>query len=175
MRVAWRAAGVVAATLALVTIPSTPAAGGAALPVEVSQPSTRSWAWPLVPPWRILRAFEAPATRYSAGHRGVDVGAHRGDVVLAPADGVVSFVGRVVDRGVVSLAHSGDLRSSFEPVESLLVEGQEVRKGERIGVVGTGGHCDAACLHFGVRLHGEYVSPMLYLGGVPRAVLLPLP
>ena len=28
--------------------------------------------------------------------------------------------------------------------------------------------------HLGVRLHGEYVSPMLLFGGIPRAVLLPL-
>jgi hypothetical protein len=25
-----------------------------------------------------------------------------------------------------------------------------------------------------VRVHGRYVSPLLFLGGVPRAVLLPL-
>jgi hypothetical protein len=43
-----------------------------------------------------------------------------------------------------------------------------------VGTVATGGHCEGSCIHFGVRLHGEYVSPLLYLAGVPRAVLLPL-
>jgi hypothetical protein len=28
-------------------------------------------------------------------------------------------------------------------------------------------------VHFGVRIDGEYVSPFLFLGGIPRAVLLP--
>jgi murein DD-endopeptidase MepM/ murein hydrolase activator NlpD len=172
--VGWRAAGVVVATLALVTMPSTAAVGGAARPTESRQLTARSWTWPVAPPWRVTRAFEAPATRFSAGHRGVDLVASPGDPVLAPADGVVSFVGRVVDRRVVSLAHAGDLLSSFEPIESSLVDGQEIRRGEPIGILGAGGHCDGACLHFGVRLHGEYVSPLLYLGGVPRAVLLPL-
>jgi murein DD-endopeptidase MepM/ murein hydrolase activator NlpD len=173
-RIGWRATGVVVATLALVTMPSTPAVGGAAPPAESRQLTARSWTWPVAPPWRVTRAFEAPATRFSAGHRGIDLAANPGDPVLAPTDGVVSFVGRVVDREVVSLAHAGDLLSSFEPVESSLVAGQEVRKGEPIGILGAGGHCDGACLHFGVRLHGEYVSPLLYLGGLPRAVLLPL-
>jgi murein DD-endopeptidase MepM/ murein hydrolase activator NlpD len=173
-RVTLRLTGVVAATLLFVTIPSTPAVGDAALPVGARESAARSWAWPVVPPWRVTSAFEAPATRFAAGHRGIDIAARPGDVVLAPADGVVSFVGRVVDRGVVSLAHAGELVSSFEPVESALAEGQEVRKGEQIGILGSGGHCDGACLHFGVRLRGEYVSPMLYLGGMPRAVLLPL-
>jgi murein DD-endopeptidase MepM/ murein hydrolase activator NlpD len=144
------------------------------VPFENRQVAARSWAWPVAPPWRVDRAFRAPATRFSRGHRGVDLAARPGDVVLAPADGVVHFVGRVVDRGVVSLTHAGDLMSSFEPVESALVDGQEVRRGEPIGILGIGGHCDGVCLHFGVRRGGVYVSPLLYLGGVPRAVLLPL-
>ncbi|WP_443208538.1 hypothetical protein [Salinibacterium sp. PAMC 21357] len=35
------------------------------------------------------------------------------------------------------------------------------------------GHCTRPCLHFGVRVEGEYVSPLNYLSGIPRAVLLP--
>ncbi len=43
-----------------------------------------------------------------------------------------------------------------------------------IGTVSSGGHCAAGCVHFGVRIDGEYVSPFLFLGGLPRAVLLPM-
>ena len=47
------------------------------------------------------------------------------------------------------------------------------RRGKRVGTVSLGGHAPAGTFHFGVRLDGEYVNPLLLLGGVPRAVLLP--
>jgi hypothetical protein len=36
------------------------------------------------------------------------------------------------------------------------------------------GHCAATCLHLGARIAREYVNPLLFLGDVPRAVLLPV-
>lgn len=132
------------------------------------------WSWPVAAPRAVLRPFQAPASRYSAGHRGIDIEAEAGTEVFAPADGVVHFSGRVVDRSVLSISHSGDLLSSYEPIDSPLVAGDPVVRGQRVGVVAHGGHCDGGCMHLGVRLHGEYVSPMLLFGGIPRAVLLPL-
>ena len=137
---------------------------------DVGEPA---WHWPVDAPWTLLRQFEAPATRYAAGHRGIDIAASRGAPVYAPADGIVRFSGRVVDRPVLTLEHAGDLLSSMEPVSGSLEPGRLVRRGERIGTVAAGGHCDGSCLHLGVRLHGDHVSPMLYLGSVPRAVLRP--
>jgi murein DD-endopeptidase MepM/ murein hydrolase activator NlpD len=92
--------------------------------------------------------------------------------VFAPADGVVHFAGVIVDRPVVSIEHPGGLISSFEPVAPTVVVGESIRRGEVIGTLRVG-HCARACLHFGVRLHGEYLSPLNYLGGIPRSVLLP--
>ncbi|RZU64784.1 peptidase M23-like protein [Microterricola gilva] len=132
------------------------------------------WSWPVAAPRAVLRPFEAPATRYSAGHRGIDIEADAGAEVFAPADGIVHFSGRVIDRSVLSIRHGGDLLSSYEPIDSSLAAGDPVVRGQPIGVVAHGGHCDGGCMHLGVRLHGEYVSPMLLFGGIPRAVLLPL-
>ncbi len=151
------------------------------------------WLWPVAPPHVISRPFIAPATTYAAGHRGIDIridavaaldsvakldgGAGTGAEVVAPADGVVHFVGTVVDRPVLSIRHPGGLVSSFEPVESGLVEGQPVSAGDVVGAVRVGAttqaHCPTPCLHFGVRLHGDYVSPLNFLGGIARSVLLP--
>ena len=144
-----------------------------------TQPTGRSagaaagWAWPVGPPHVIVRPFQAPETRYSAGHRGIDIDAAPGSPVVSPADGVVHFAGVVVDRPVVSIEHPGGLISSFEPVSSTLTEGMPVARGSPIGVVAGGGHCSDSCVHFGVRLHGEYVSPLLYVGGIEPSVLLP--
>lgn len=131
------------------------------------------WAWPIPSPHPIARPYLAPATPYASGHRGVDISAADGATVFAPDDGVVHFAGFVVDRPVLSIDHGGGVISSYEPVATSLVEGVAVRRGAAVGVV-EAGHCRATCLHLGVRVDGEYVSPLRYLGGQPRAVLLPL-
>lgn len=136
--------------------------------------SAPAWRLPVAPPATIISPFVAPVDDYSAGHRGVDLAVRAGDPVLAAADGVVSFAGRVVDRGVVSIAHGGGYVTSVEPVEPMVNAGAAVSRGQVIAVVGSGGHCDSGCLHVGVRLDGRYISPLAMLGAVPRAVLLPL-
>lgn len=133
-----------------------------------------SWFWPLAAPHPVERPFLAPPGPYAAGHRGIDITASRGAAVLAVADGTVYFAGTVVDRGVLTLEHPGELLSTVEPVTPLVAKGDRVSAGQPIAAVASGGHCGVSCLHLGVRLNGQYVSPLLYLGGVPRAVLLPL-
>ncbi|MEZ3158731.1 M23 family metallopeptidase [Microbacterium sp. BWR-S6Y] len=142
----------------------TPTGAAAAAPVL-----DRGWTWP-VAPVRIVRPYEAPAHPYGPGHRGIDV---VGTDVLAPADGVVAFRGEVAGRGVLTIDHGGGLVSSYEPVDSDLAVSDHVRKGQRIAVVSRGGHTAPGTVHLGVRLKGEYINPLLLLGGVPRAVLLP--
>lgn len=132
------------------------------------------WLWPVPAPIRVVSPFRAPPTPYSAGHRGIDVAVDRGTRVVAPAAGVVSFAGRVVDRGVVAIDHGNGVVSAVEPVDALVEQGTAIVAGDTIGIVASGGHCAAECVHFGVRINGEYVSPYLFLGGLPRAVLLPL-
>lgn len=145
----------------------------AASPVSTSPaeaPAPR-WNWPTAPPHTIARPYLAPETPYAAGHRGIDIRA-ASPTITAPASGTVHFVGVVVDRPVLSIRHEGGLISSYEPVTSTLTADAPVHRGDPIGEL-LPGHCASPCLHFGVRLDGEYVSPLLLLGGVPRAVLLP--
>lgn len=132
-----------------------------------------AWSWP-VPSPPIVAAYVAPTTAYSAGHRGIDLGVAEGVAVSAPDDAVVRFSGVVVDRPVLTLDHGGGVLSSYEPVESSIPVGTPVARGAVIGSVASGGHCDGGCLHFGVRIDGQYVSPLLFFGRVPPAVLLPM-
>lgn len=131
------------------------------------------WAWPLPAPHAIARPYVAPDTPYGRGHRGVDIRAPTGTEVRAPAAGVVHFAGFVVDRPVISIEHADGVLSSFEPVDAVVAAGERVRRGQVIGTL-LAGHCAAPCLHLGARVRGEYVNPLLFLGGVPRAVLLPM-
>jgi murein DD-endopeptidase MepM/ murein hydrolase activator NlpD len=129
-----------------------------------------SWSWPLAGPHTISRNYEAPSVFYGPGHRGIDLVAQPGQEVVAPADGVVHFVGTVVDRELISLGH-GQYLSTFEPVTSTLVKGEKVLRGQVIGTVGISTHC--TCLHMGARQGREYLSPLSFLAVIPPAVLLP--
>ncbi|MFE2753290.1 M23 family metallopeptidase [Actinosynnema sp. NPDC059335] len=127
----------------------------------------------------MTRAFEAPATAYAPGHRGVDLAAPRDAPVLAAADAVVLHAGRVAHRPVVSLRHAGGLRTTYEPVEPTVRRGQFVRRGDRIGTLREGheGCPTAACLHWGALrttppAPGTYLDP-LHLLTTTRVRLLP--
>ncbi|WP_395242910.1 M23 family metallopeptidase [Agromyces sp. MMS24-K17] len=146
-----------------------PAAAAGGAPID----EAGTWHWPVAAPIRVTAPFRAPETRYSAGHRGIDLAATTGDPVTAPADGVVSFAGMVAGRPVVSIDHGLGVVSSLEPVIAQVEAGTRVERGRPIGTVGAGGHCDDGCVHLGARVDGEYVSPHRFLGGLPRAVLLP--
>ena len=124
----------------------------------------------------VVAAFDRPDAPWLPGHRGVDLRAGPGTPVRAPADGVVSVAGTIVDRPVVALRHSPlgtrQVISSFEPVIPVVVVGTRVRAGQVIGWAGSGGHCRTRCLHWGVRVGGRYVDPLGLLAASVR--LLPV-
>lgn len=130
------------------------------------------WRWP-VDGFRIVRDWEAPAHRYGPGHRGIDLEPASGDLVRAPADGVVAFAGPVAGRPVLTIDHGEGVVTTLEPVSTSLTAGTAVSAGDVVGTIASGGHTAAGAVHFGVRVDGEYVNPRLFVGGIPRAVLLP--
>jgi len=132
----------------------------------------RDWRWP-VHPFQMRRAFVAPAHDYGPGHRGIDLLPSGDATVRAPAAGVVAFSGQVAGRGVMTLDHGAGLVSTLEPIDSALAPGTPVETASPLGTVSVGGHAEPGAVHFGVRLDGAYINPLLLLGGVPRAVLLP--
>ncbi|MBB5894133.1 M23 family metallopeptidase [Kutzneria kofuensis] len=136
-------------------------------------PSPSRYGWPLAPPHPVLRPFLPPSSPYGPGHRGVDLGAAAGEPVLAAADGVVSFAGWVATRGVVAVAHTGGMRTTYEPVRPEVAPGQRVRRGEEVGRLMPGhAGCVAACLHWGARRADEYLDPLRLLS-TQRVRLLP--
>ncbi len=163
-------------------LPTTPA--GTPVTVGERGPSAfrPEWSWPVRPEPVVLRSFERPPQRWERGHRGVDlsVGADTSTSVLSPTDGMVSFAGRVVDRGVLSIDHGGGRVSSFEPVTTHLRKGARVSEGEVVASLeraeagGGTGHCGDPCLHWGVREDGEYVDPLSFVMDRRPSVLLPL-
>ena len=136
--------------------------------------ATRGWSWPLNPQPNVVAPFDPPAQRWLAGHRGADLAARVGNAVLAPAGGIVSYTGFIVDRPVLVIDHGSGLKSSFEPVRTDLVPGSIVSANEEIGIVSTGAHCSNRCLHWGLRFEGEYIDPLLTIRDDRPSILLPL-
>ncbi|PBC60936.1 peptidase M23 [Streptomyces sp. Tue6028] len=125
-------------------------------------------AWPVGTRPPVVRGWEPPATAYSRGHRGVDLGAAPGAPVRAVAAGRVSFAGRVAGRGVVSveLPDTGTppLRTTYEPVLASVRKGDEVAAGDLLGTVeGDGSHCARSCLHWGLLRGSTYLDPLSLL------------
>lgn len=139
-----------------------------------SSPADLPWQWPLDPTPPVLRHFDKPPKKWMAGHRGADLAATRGSTVLSPADGVVVFIGTVVDRPVLTIDHGNGLLSSFEPVAATVGKGERVRRGQPVGDISTEPHCPTLCLHWGVREEGEYVNPLNLVSDRRPSVLLPL-
>lgn len=143
----------------------------AAAPLTPLEAAAGAWRWPVDPPRSIARQYLAPPTPYAAGHRGLDIRAPRA-ILYAPAGGIVHFAGVVVDRPVLSIRHGDGVISSFEPVAATVAAGDAVSRGQVVGTV-LAGHCVTVCVHVGVRVDGEYVSPMAWFGGIPASVLWP--
>lgn len=131
------------------------------------------WMWPVDSAREVTSPFQAPAHDYGPGHRGIDIASAVGESVRAPTEGVVAFRGVVVDRPLLTIDHGDGVVTTFEPVESTLMPGTAVARGDVIGTVATGGHSPAGELHIGVRYDDVYINPMLMFGEVPRAILLP--
>jgi murein DD-endopeptidase MepM/ murein hydrolase activator NlpD len=111
----------------------------------------------------VITPFDPPSSRYGSGHRGVDLAGADGAIIRAAGGGVVVFAGPLAGRGVVSISHASGLRTTYEPVEPLVVAGATVSRGDPIGRL-TDGHvacAPAVCLHWGARLpDGSYLDPL---------------
>jgi murein DD-endopeptidase MepM/ murein hydrolase activator NlpD len=112
-------------------------------------------------PGAVVRAFDPPPTRFTAGHRGADLAAVPGEEVRAAMAGIVTFAGVVAGRGWVTVRHDGDLETTYGDLDPRLVAaGEQVTAGQVLGRLAPA----ATHLDWGARLAGEYVDPLSLLG-----------
>jgi murein DD-endopeptidase MepM/ murein hydrolase activator NlpD len=104
-------------------------------------------------------------------HGGADYSAAAGVPVLAAADGTVAMVADQFFGGnAVFVDHGDGLVTTYMHLSRVdVAEGGAVRRGDRVGAVGSTGRATGPHLHFGVRWRGARVDPALLLGD-PRAV-----
>jgi murein DD-endopeptidase MepM/ murein hydrolase activator NlpD len=99
-------------------------------------------------------------------HKGVDITAPTGTSVRSTADGVV-VQAEMVAGGygrLVIIDHGGGFQTYYAHLSKILVRaGQETRRGEVIGLVGSSGRTTAPHLHYEVRVGGTPMNPYRYL------------
>jgi len=98
-------------------------------------------------------------------HEGIDIAAPLGTPVYAAASGRVVSTGWNGAYGkTIVIDHGNGLRTVYAHLLKIEVEeGQIVKKGQRIGEVGSTGRSTGPHLHFEVRVWGVPVDPMRYL------------
>lgn len=97
-------------------------------------------------------------------HEGLDFAASMGTPVYATADGVVESAGTRNEYGnCVDISHGYDYVTRYAHLSKILVKnGQKVKRGDQIGLVGSTGKSTGPHLHYEVRYKGEAQNPVNY-------------
>jgi murein DD-endopeptidase MepM/ murein hydrolase activator NlpD len=106
-----------------------------------------------------------PFTGRREMHRGLDIANHKGTPIIAPAEGVVTYVGRKGLLGnIVEINHGHGFITRYGHISKALTQkGQKVKRGEEIAQIGTTGRSTGPHLHYEVRLNGIQVNPQKYI------------
>ena len=98
-------------------------------------------------------------------HTGLDIAATTGTPIKVVADGTVAFAAYSGSYGyLVKVDHGNGVETWYGHTSKILVkEGQEVKAGDTIALVGSTGNSTGPHLHFEVRINGEHVNPQKYL------------
>ena len=98
-------------------------------------------------------------------HKGLDIRARPGTPIIAPGKGTVSFAGGDGAYGLsVEIQHNRTITTKYGHLQRIIVrEGQQVRRGDIIGFVGSTGRSTGPHLHYEVKLGGLHVNPMRYI------------
>jgi len=107
----------------------------------------------------------SPFTEKPAWHDGLDIGAAANAPVQAPAQGRVTMVGFDPKLGnLVKLDHGFGIETLYGHLaKSLVKEGQRVKRGEVVGLVGSSGLATGPHLHYMVKVYGQTLDPVKYI------------
>ncbi len=107
----------------------------------------------------------SPFTLARDFHPGLDIAAQWGTPIVSSADGVVTMAGYKGGLGkVVIVDHGFGMTSIYGHTSKLLVkEGDHVKRGMRVALVGSTGHSTGPHLHYEIHMDGVPVDPMKYI------------
>ena len=98
-------------------------------------------------------------------HTGLDIAATTGTPIKVVADGKVTVAQYSGSYGyLVKVDHGNGIETWYGHTSKMYVkEGQEVKAGDVIALVGSTGNSTGPHLHFEIRINGEHVNPQKYL------------
>jgi murein DD-endopeptidase MepM/ murein hydrolase activator NlpD len=113
-----------------------------------------------------------PITGKVARHNGIDIPAPRGTPIYATADGIVGRAQRLGGYGnYVEVEHGNAIQTRYGHMSSYIVRpGQQVRRGDILGYVGSTGRSTGNHLHYEVRIEGAPVNPMPFVRSDQMAI-----
>ena len=102
-------------------------------------------------------------------HTGVDLAGGAGTIYVAPADGVVVLAASspfTLEGNLLMIDHGMGLNSAFLHASKLLVkEGDVVRQGQPLGIIGSTGRATGPHLHWSMKWHDARIDPELLVSG----------
>lgn len=106
-------------------------------------------------------------------HRGWDLGAYRGTTISASKGGKVVIATYHNSYGnYVVIDHGDGVSTVYAHCSKLTVsKGDVVKKGDKIGEVGTTGNSTGNHLHFEFRLNGKFIDPFTYIKNPPIKII----
>ncbi len=106
-----------------------------------------------------------PFTGYKQMHHGLDIANHRGTPIIATAHGRVASVGLNSGLGkMVVVNHGYGLRTRYAHLsEAKVKQGQVVKRGDVIGLMGSTGYSTGPHLHYEVLRNGKTLNPVKYI------------
>jgi murein DD-endopeptidase MepM/ murein hydrolase activator NlpD len=106
-----------------------------------------------------------PFTEKPAFHAGIDIATDEGKPIVAPADGiVVQTRNERMTGNMILLSHGMGITTSYFHLSKFMVrEGQRVKRGDVIGLVGRTGKALGPHLHYEVHIDGVPVNPLNYI------------
>jgi len=108
---------------------------------------------------------QSPFTGMREFHKGIDIAAPNGNAVFATGDGHVVFAGlngsmgkmMVIDHGHGMVTRYGHLKTFSKK------QGEALKRGDVIGIIGTSGRTTGPHLHYEVLINGIPAKPRTYI------------
>jgi murein DD-endopeptidase MepM/ murein hydrolase activator NlpD len=106
-----------------------------------------------------------PFTGEPGFHQGLDISTEKGNPVFATADGSVESASYTGDYGnLIVLKHAFGLTTRYGHLSSYAVKpGQQVKRGDIIGYVGSTGRSTGAHVHYEILANGKLINPLQLL------------
>lgn len=105
-------------------------------------------------------------------HAGMDIDGERGDLVVAPANGIIVKAGWQGGYGnMIEIDHGNGLTTRYGHLSKIDVQvGDTVNRGQLMGYVGSTGRSTGPHLHYELRVNDKPINPRRFLPPEPSEV-----